>query len=503
MKKNLFYLVILFIGASLFSACSDDDDDKKVVDEAITGVYRGDLEIDATLTDGSNLKDTVVQKIYIDKTGDNTLKLQLKNFQFSGLQVGDIIVDNINVRNDGKTHAFETNTQAKLTIGTCDLAITGTIEGEKAVINIGVDVTDGMVKGTKVNVVFNGDKLASDQSSEALIKAFAFNSEYVIGQPTIEGKNIVFYVVDTIPAAALTSLAPEIQISDKATISPKSGEKQDFSKPVTYTVTSEDGITVAEYTVTVGGKSRVYDFEAWVPGNEGQDPENTFFEVAGGWSSSNTGAFLLTMMGMADKLVVTQSSDAHSGKSAARIETLDTKGADMGIAKVPKVTTGTLFLGAFKVNLSNTLTSTKFGIPFVTKPSVLKGYYKYTPGEVYYQASKENAHVATVVEGKKDECSINAVLYEVSTFDDEDYTEYLTGVDVNTSDRLVAVAQLEDGTAKSEYTSFEIKFNYLKPYDPTKKYLLSIICSSSKDGDNFSGAPGSVLFVDDFELISE
>ena len=32
---------------------------------------------------------------------------------------------------------------------------------------------------------------------------------------------------------------------------------------------------------------------------------------------------------------------------------------------------------------------------------------------------------------------------------------------------------------------------------------MSIICSSSAEGDTFSGAPGSVLFVDDIEVISE
>ena len=41
----------------------------------------------------------------------------------------------------------------------------------------------------------------------------------------------------------LTSLTPEITISEKAIISPKSGVAQDFSKEVVYTVTAEDGST--------------------------------------------------------------------------------------------------------------------------------------------------------------------------------------------------------------------------------------------------------------------
>ena len=503
MKKNLFYLIILFCSVSLFSACSDDDD-PKVADDSITGVYKGTLDINATLTEGTEIKDQLPQKIYIDKTGDNKLKLQLKNFQFSGFSVGDIVVSDIDVKNDGGVHAFSSQTKSELSnLGTCDLDINGTIEGEKTNITIGVNVVEGLVKGTKVEVKFNGTKLAVDQSSTALITEFTFSSEYVTTQPLIDGKNIIFYVADTIPVEALAALAPEIKISDKATISPKSGEKQDFSKAVTYTVTSEDGVTTAVYTVSVGGKGRKYGFEEWVVANEGQTPENTFYEVAGGWSSSNTGAFLLKAMQMTDRVVVTQNDDAYSGKSAARIETLDTKGADYGFVKVPKVTTGTLFLGEFETEMTNTLASTKFGVPFSTKPSVLKGYYKYAPGEVYYKSSKDEANEFTVVEGQKDECAINAILYEVSTFDDPNYEEYLTGVNAYTSDKLVAVAQLQDGTAKAEYTSFELEFQYIKAYDPAKKYRLAIICSSSKDGDSFSGAPGSVLFVDDFELISE
>ena len=41
----------------------------------------------------------------------------------------------------------------------------------------------------------------------------------------------------------LAKLAPSIKVSDKATVSPLSGAVQDFSKPVLYTVTAEDGST--------------------------------------------------------------------------------------------------------------------------------------------------------------------------------------------------------------------------------------------------------------------
>ncbi|TPN86177.1 DUF5018 domain-containing protein [Aquimarina algicola] len=48
----------------------------------------------------------------------------------------------------------------------------------------------------------------------------------------------------------LTSLTPNIQVSPNATISPASGVVQDFTKPVTYIVTAENGSTV-NYQITV------------------------------------------------------------------------------------------------------------------------------------------------------------------------------------------------------------------------------------------------------------
>ena len=48
----------------------------------------------------------------------------------------------------------------------------------------------------------------------------------------------------------VTELAPTIEISEGATISPASSEAQDFTNPVAYTVTAQNG-TTAVYTVTV------------------------------------------------------------------------------------------------------------------------------------------------------------------------------------------------------------------------------------------------------------
>ena len=67
------------------------------------------------------------------------------------------------------------------------------------------------------------------------------------------------------------------------------------------------------------------------------------------------------------------------------------------------------------------------------------------------------------------------------------------------------MAYLEDGSAKSEFTPFNLKFNFLpdKSYDPNAKYKIAIVCSASKEGDSFKGAPDSTLILDELEIIGE
>ncbi|MDR2245224.1 MAG: DUF5018 domain-containing protein, partial [Treponema sp.] len=56
----------------------------------------------------------------------------------------------------------------------------------------------------------------------------------------------------TVPyGTSLSSLAPGITVSAGATVSPASGVTRNFTNPVTYTVTAENGTTQKTYTVTV------------------------------------------------------------------------------------------------------------------------------------------------------------------------------------------------------------------------------------------------------------
>lgn len=76
------------------------------------------------------------------------------------------------------------------------------------------------------------------------------------------------------------------------------------------------------------------------------------------------------------------------------------------------------------------------------------------------------------------ECSIAAVLYEVTS---EDEGEILDGNDIYTSDKIVAMQTMTSGDV-AEFTKFTLTLDYTKEYDPAKLYRFAVIFSASKEG---------------------
>ena len=85
------------------------------------------------------------------------------------------------------------------------------------------------------------------KSTEKAISTFAFSGISPAVNASISGTTISAGVPFSID---VTTLVPTITVSTKATVSPASGSAQNFTNPVTYTVTAEDG-TSQKYTVTV------------------------------------------------------------------------------------------------------------------------------------------------------------------------------------------------------------------------------------------------------------
>lgn len=499
MKKNLLFLFALICSIGLFTACNNDDDPELPVEKDLAGAYKGELGI--SINDQS-LGSTIPQKVYISKSasGENQLKLELKAFMFGTMNLGDIQVDPCPVTEKDGTYSFSGSQTLTLAapIGTCPVTVAGTIKDGKIAINISVKVE---ALGQDVVAKFDGIKLSGSENTEAKITAFTFDNAIVTEQPVIDDAKgtITFKVSDTATDDDLKALAPAITISDKAIVSPATGVAQDFSagKSVTYTVTAEDG-TVKAYQVSVAGSQNIlkYSFEEWITTGAGKGTHEEPLPKEQ-LASSVQGASLLFLYGV-EGFPVYKTDDKKEGNYAIKLVTMDTSAQANGL--VPAITSGSVFTGEFDLApaFSDKLSCTRFGISYDKKPVRLKGWYKYTPGTKFIDGTDYENIIE--VANKVDECAIQAVLYKIEADD-----EVLTGHDINTSPKRVAVAVLQDGTAKADYTSFDIPFTYLdgKTYEEGAKYKLAIVCSSSKEGDYFKGAGGSTLILDELEIIGE
>lgn len=499
MKKSLLYLFMLVCSVSLFTSCSDDDDDVTYpVDSELAGAYKGTMDV-YYVGVSTPIASDMVQKVYISKASDTAVKLELRNFTITvagaELLIGDITVDNCALTKSGDAYQFSGNQTLSLIVGSCNTTVSGTVGKNAVEMVIDVDVEAGM----KVKVNYKGTKLSGSENTEAKITSFTFDSEVVTEQPQIDQETgkITFKVIEDATTSEQLTIAPLIEISEKAVVTPNSGVKQDFSNPVTYTVVAEDG-TSKQYVVSIASRQNIlkFSFEEWVTAGTGK-AEHEEPMPQDMLASSVQGASLLFLYGV-EGFPVYKTDDKVAGNYAIKLVTMDTSAA--ANALVPAITSGSVFTGAFDLSFAFTdkLKCTKFGISYDKKPLYFRGWYKYAPGDNFIDGTDYKNIVS--VPDKVDECAIQAVLYKVASADDT-----LNGHTISNSEDIVAVAKLADGTAKSDYTYFDLPFEYLegKTYEEGAMYKLAIVCSSSKEGDYFKGAGGSTLFLDELEILGE
>ena len=528
MNKRLFYyLFAVLCTVTLFTSCSDDDDNGKGDDQTevadISGNYKGNLVVSIN----EHPADPISQVISITKSGNQTSQvvLSLKNFSFGGQLVGDIEVPCMVEEREG-IQSFSGQKNLTFTtpfgqlLGTPPTSVNGTVKDGKISMKIGVTVT---ALEQVVDVDFDGNKMTGNESSEAKILSFTFDTSVeanavVSSVPVINDENgTIAFEVENASNDDLKKLVPTIEVSAKATVNPASKTEVDFSSgSVVFTVVAEDGSS-KKYTASISGNTSIVnnDFETWVPESHKPTVGSALtYDIPEGWRTSNPGIVEMKSMVGEKPWSVLKVTDSERNSSVAQIQTIDSDGKSILMFKIPKVTAGSLFLGNWKTNATNTLNSTKFGVEYdnsLGKPVAVKGWYKYESGKDYYTCEAPymtNCPNATKVEGQEyvDEYSIKVSLYTTEEFDNTTYVDCLTGEEGEknfyASSRVVAKGGVEGGSTDGQWKEFTITLDYGdKEFDSNQKYRFAIVCSSSKDGDKFWGAPGSKLWVDDIEVI--
>ena len=151
MKKNLFYYLFAMIcSVALFASCSDDDDEVTgLTIDQVAGTFTGQLEVLNQSIPGTS--------IFVTKVDANTVKVELKDFKFSGLTIGDI---KCRVALDREGDDFDLNGQATLTVaalGNIELPISITGEVDAKELDIDINITNVPALNT-LKVEFEGTK---------------------------------------------------------------------------------------------------------------------------------------------------------------------------------------------------------------------------------------------------------------------------------------------------------------------------------------------------------
>ena len=260
-------------------------------------------------------------------------------------------------------------------------------------------------------------------------------------------------------------------------------------------VTDAEEANSPEISFTTEAQTALYNgsFEEWHYETSKEIAYATDAKETKYWSSSNPGSgkALASLAKMTDKTT----DYVHGGTYAAKLAS----GQALGFLAAASLYTGSF--GA--LDMASQTASLNWGVPFTSRPTALKGYMIYKPGnvDIVNATAKDGTPLPSEApgEGEPDHCQIYCALLDINAPLAVDNGNLSTFPDWNTDPRVIAYGALTQTTTQNAWTEFTINLAY---HDLTKtpKYLL-IVCSAGKYGDYFHGSSSSVLYVDDFELI--
>lgn len=186
------------------------------------------------------------------------------------------------------------------------------------------------------------------------------------------------------------------------------------------------------------------------------------------------------------------------GKQAARMQSMFPNFMGIGRFAAGNLLTGE-FLGTVGSG-PNLGARMSWGTPFTSRPSALKGWYAYSPEAIDHDDLGKHPELV----GAGDTMQILVMLgdwdepFEVNTaegifIDQENDPHIIAYGKIESSEATVG----SDGALK--YVEFNCPLEY-RALDRKPKYVIINACAS-KYGDDFTGAVGSLLYVDEFEFV--
>ena len=273
-----------------------------------------------------------------------------------------------------------------------------------------------------------------------------------------------------------------------------------LSPNTTYTCRMKDkeGNVQATSDFTTELTTALYNgnFDSWYKsGKTWYAISETDFGIFSFWDSSNPGT--TTGAGALVNINPTQgnSTTVHtSGGQSAELKSQYASAFGIG-----KFAAASLYTGKFNSLVGTDGAKIDFGQSFTSRPTALHGWFQYAPKLIDYVGSNQPS--GTVSKGDTDICSIYiALAKKIYTIDNTDISTF---IQFDTDDNIIAYGELpaeQCVDTGGQWKEFTIDLKY-KTLDCPKDMYLILVASSSKYGDYFTGGDGSIMYLDDFELI--
>ncbi len=259
------------------------------------------------------------------------------------------------------------------------------------------------------------------------------------------------------------------------------------------------------------------NFDAWYQNQKAwyaiPEAEATSFDNYKGylnsfWDSGNMGAATMSK----NPTEEAKGTEAHNGSSVKMSSQF------VGLFGVGKFAAGNIYTGHYYETVMSPMgAKIFFGQSFTSRPTQLKGWYKYTRGEKVDYG--DDPHKSELTNSGGDQCAIYIALADnvgldgggqnyafqidnTLSADDPDHFKYKNTIDFSENNKnIVAYGTITEAEAKGtgEWQEFTIDLKY-RDLTRVPKYII-VVASASKYGDFFTGSTKSVMYIDDFELV--
>lgn len=241
------------------------------------------------------------------------------------------------------------------------------------------------------------------------------------------------------------------------------------------------------------------------------DKQNMLFSF---WDSGNGGTAPI----MGKNPTSPEATEVHTseGKSIK----MQSQYVGVKVLKMGKFAAGNIYTGHFcSANMTTYQAKINFGQPFVSRPTQLKGWFKYKRGTTIDYPEGDGEYKTLLQQAGGDLCGVYVVLVDNEGFDYEGHKfayevngdlsadepasfKYKNAIDFSTNNpNVIAYGSITEEEAKGtgEWQEFTIDLKY-RDLVRKPKYII-VVASASKYGDYFTGSESSLMYVDDFELI--